>query len=177
MARKTQRLTALGLCAALGLTLSYLEALLPPLYPTIPGIKLGLANLVILFVLYRFDFGSAALVSAVRLGAMTLLFGSVPALIYSAAGSALSLILMGILKRTNWFSPVGVSVLGGVSHNAGQILAAMGMLQTGVVVAYLPVLTITGTLAGALVGLLGAALLKKTEGLPLDIKKERGDRS
>ncbi|MBQ9086039.1 MAG: Gx transporter family protein [Clostridia bacterium] len=161
MRNQTQRLTLLALCASATLVLSYLEALLPPLYAAIPGIKMGLPNVVILFVLYRRGVRDAAAVSAVRLVAVALLFGNVMTLAYSVAGAILSLTVMGILRRFNWFSPVGVSVAGGVCHNVGQILVAMALLKTEEIGYYMPVLAITGTLAGILVGLLGGLLLKQ----------------
>ena len=161
MGNRAQRITRLALCSALALVLSYLEALLPPIYPAIPGIKMGLANVVIIFVLYCFGLGSAVWVSALRLFMMTLLFGNVMMLLYSLAGATLSLCAMALLKRIGWFSPVGVSVTGGVCHNIGQILVAMVVLRTRTIGYYLPVLTVTGTVAGILVGFLGVLLMNK----------------
>ena len=161
MGNRAQRITRLALCGALALVLSYLEALLPPIYPAIPGIKMGLANVVIIFVLYCFGLGSAVWVSALRLFMMTLLFGNVMMLLYSLAGATLSLCAMALLKRIGWFSPVGVSVTGGVCHNIGQILVAMVVLRTRTIGYYLPVLTVTGTVAGILVGFLGVLLMNK----------------
>ena len=161
MAKQTGRMTRLALCGALALVLSYLETLLPPLYPAVPGIKLGLANVIVIFVLYCFGVRSAACVSALRLCMMTLLFGNVMALLYSLAGATLSLSVMVLLKKLGWFSPVGVSVSGGICHNLGQILAAMVILQTKEIGYYLPVLIITGTVAGIFVGLLGVYLMNK----------------
>jgi heptaprenyl diphosphate synthase len=92
---------------------------------------------------------------------MTLLFGNVMMLLYSLAGATLSLCAMALLKRIGWFSPVGVSVTGGVCHNIGQILVAMVVLRTRTIGYYLPVLTVTGTVAGILVGFLGVLLMNK----------------
>ena len=161
MGNQAQRITRLALCTALALVLSYMEALLPPIYPSVPGIKMGLANVVIIFVLYCFGVRSAIWVSALRLALMTLLFGNVMMLMYSLAGATLSLGVMALLRRARWFSPVGVSVLGAVCHNAGQILVAMAVLGTGALGYYLPVLMVTGTVAGVLVGLLSVLLMKK----------------
>lgn len=160
MKNKTQRLTVLALCASVALILSYFEALLPPIYTALPAIKMGLPNIVIIFVLYRLGTRDAVTVSFVRLICVTLLFGNIVMLSYSIAGSALSLLVMSILKKLDRFSTVGVSVCGGVAHNIGQILMAMLLLDTAAVGFYLPVLVVTGSAAGVLVGISGAFVLK-----------------
>ena len=157
----SKRMALLGLCVALAMLLSYVELLIPPLYAAIPGIKLGLPNVVILFVLYRFGFGSAMAVSLCRIGAVSLLFGNVMALAYSLAGGILSLFGMALLKKIDRFSTVGVSVAGGVLHNVGQILCAMALLGTAEIGYYLAVLAVTGTVAGILVGLCGGFALRR----------------
>ncbi len=158
--KNTKKLAFLGLCTAVTLILAYVEALLPPLWSAVPGIKMGLPNIMILFMLYRFSLKEAAAVSAVRLFAVALLFGNVMTLAYSAAGAALSLGVMALLKKTDRFSPVGVSLIGGVFHNLGQVLVAMLVLETAQIGYYMIVLTLTGTVAGILVGLAGALVLK-----------------
>ena len=132
MRRHTKKLTLLGLLTAIALILSYVEALLPPIFVAVPGIKMGLPNIAIIFVLYRFGLKEAAAVSLVRLAAVALLFGSAMTLIYSLAGAVLSLALMSLLKKSNLFSMIGVSIVGGVSHNLGQILVAMWLMETAV---------------------------------------------
>lgn len=146
--------------AAVALILSYVEALFPPIYTAVPGIKVGLPNIVIIFMLYRFGLKEAAAVSLVRLAAVALLFGSVMTLAYSLAGAVLSLGLMALCKRFNIFTTVGVSVVGGVSHNLGQIIVAMIVMETAQIGYYMAVLAITGTLAGVFIGLAGSLLLK-----------------
>lgn len=153
-------MTVLALSVTLALVLSYLELLLPPLSTAVPGIKPGLANIVIVFILFRMGTRNAAWVSALRLALSALLFGSVLTLAYSAAGACLSLCGMAILRRTDRFSPVGVSVCGGVLHNAGQILVAAALMRTAEIGYYLAVLAVTGTVSGVLVGLCGALLLR-----------------
>lgn len=162
---KTRRLTVLALSVALCLVLSYLELLLPPLSAAVPGIKPGLANILIVFVLYRMGVRDAAAVSFLRLVLSALLFGSVLSLAYSAAGACLSLTGMALLRRTDRFSPVGVSVCGGVLHNAGQILVAAWLMRTAAIGYYMIVLAVTGTVSGVLVGLAGALLLRYTKRL------------
>lgn len=156
---KTKRLTLLALLTALALVLSYVESLLPPL-TAVPGIKPGLGNLSVLLALYGLGVWPALALSAVRLTLSSLLFGTGMRFLYSLAGAALSFLAMALLKRTDRFSPVGVSVLGGVCHNLGQIAAAL-LLETPAILGYLPVLLLTGTLSGALIGLLGGWLLRR----------------
>ena len=158
---KIQKLTLLGLCAAVALLLSYVEALIPPLFSAVPGIKMGLPNLAIIYVLYRYGVRDAALVSAIRLIVVAMLFGTVTTFIYSLAGAILSLAVMAILKKINFLSTIGVSVSGGVSHNIGQIIVAMILLSTAEIGYYMIVLAFTGTVAGIFIGLAGAFLLKR----------------
>jgi heptaprenyl diphosphate synthase len=158
---KIQRITFLGLFTALALLLSYVEFLLPPLFAAIPGIKLGLPNIVIIFVLYRFGLWNAAAVSFLRLAMSSLLFGTVMTFAYSLAGAVLSLVIMVLLKKLDIFSTVIVSIAGGVCHNIGQILVAVLLLGTPQIAYYLIVLMITGTISGAFVGLCGALMIKR----------------
>ena len=164
MRNQTKTLTLLGLCTAVALVLSYVESLFPPIYAAVPGIKMGLPNVVVIFVLYRFGAWEAALVSAVRVMVVSMLFGNPMTFIYSIAGAALSLAVMVVLKKMNFLSCVGVSVAGGVFHNVGQILVAMALLGTSAVVYYLVALAISGIISGILIGLCGALMIKK---LPL----------
>ena len=156
----TRKIAFVGLAASLAILLSYVEFLLPPLFAAVPGIKLGLPNVIILYVLYCLDVKYAALVSFVRLGISSLLFGNAMTLAYSAAGAVLSLLVMALLKKIDKLSAVGVSVAGGVSHNLAQVLVAMLLLDTPQIAYYLIVLAITGTISGIFIGLCGALLIK-----------------
>lgn len=156
---KASKIAQYGLLTALALVLSYLESLIPPLW--VPGVKLGLPNLAVVFALYRLGWKDACAISLVRVVLVTLLFGNGAALAYSIAGAALSLSLMGLLKKTGKFSTVGVSVAGGVSHNAGQILVAMALLETSRLAWYLPVLWVSGTIAGVLIGIVSGVLVER----------------
>lgn len=158
---KSRKIAFLGLCTALALILAYVEILIGPLFPSIPGIKMGLPNIIIIFLLYRRGAASAAAVSLLRILLVSMLFGNVVALSYSLAGAALSLLVMIGLRRLNFMSEIGVSVAGGVTHNVGQILMAMLMLETSELSYYLVVLTVTGTVAGILIGLCGSLLIRK----------------
>lgn len=151
----------MGLCTALALVLAYVEVLIPPLFPAVPGIKIGLPNIIIVFLLYRRGVMPAAVVSLLRILLVSVLFGNGMALLYSLAGGILSLLVMTLLRRLQCMSAVGVSVAGGVTHNVGQILMAMLLLDTAQLGYYLVVLTVTGTIAGILIGLCGAVLIRK----------------
>lgn len=157
--KDTKKLTVLALLTAAAMILSYVESLLPS--PGIPGVKLGLANIAVIFALYRLGTGPAFAVSLIRVAMVSLLFGSLGALAYSLAGAVLSLAVMSLLRRWDRFSTVGVSVAGGVSHNLGQILMAMWMLETSRLIWYLPALILSGLGGGILVGLCGALLVKR----------------
>ena len=156
---KASKVAQYGLIAALALVLSYLESLVPSL--GVPGVKLGLPNIAIVFALYRLGWRDACIISLVRVFLVFLLFGNGAALAYSIAGAALSLALMGLLKKTGKFSSVGVSVAGGVAHNAGQILVAMALLETSRLAWYLPVLWVSGTVAGVLIGIVSGGLVER----------------
>ena len=124
---------------------------------------MGLANVIIIFLLYKLDFKSALAVSFVRVCLSSLLFGTSMTFLYSAAGAILSIFLMLLAKRLGWFSTVGVSVIGGVSHNLGQIAVAMLLLRTYEIGYYMAVLAVSGTVAGIFVGLSAAFLIKQVK--------------
>ena len=123
--------------------------------------KLGLPNLAIVFALDRLGWKDAWVISLVRVALVALLFGNGASLAYSMAGAALSLAVMGLLWKTGKFSSVGVSVAGGVAHNAGQILVAMALLETARLAWYLPVLWISGVIAGVVIGAASGVLVKR----------------
>lgn len=160
MNTKTKKIAFVGIMASLAMILSYVELLIPPIFTSLPGIKMGLPNIVIIFTLYKFGVKEAAAVSAIRLLCVSLLFGNAMIFAYSLAGAFLSLTLMSILKCLDVFSAVGVSIVGGISHNAGQIIVAILMLQRIEIGYYMMALSISGTIAGILVGLAGSYLLK-----------------
>ena len=161
MKRNSQRIAILGLCTAVAMVFAYVEVLLPPLFTAVPGIKLGLPNIAIIFVLYRMGLREAASVSFVRIVAVSLLFGNPMTFAYSIAGGVLSLAAMALLRKLDFLSMVGVSVAGGVLHNVGQILMAMLLLGTAELGYYLIVLAVTGTISGILIGLCGSFAVKR----------------
>ncbi len=157
--KKTKRLVLLAMLTAVAMILSYVESLLPSV--GIPGVKMGLANIAVIFALFRFGWKEAAALSLVRVVLVSLLFGSVGAMLYSLAGAVLSLAVMALLRWIDRFSTVGISVAGGVAHNAGQILMAMLILQTKQLLGYLPVLAVSGIAGGVLTGLAAALLIRR----------------
>ena len=161
MHNKVKDTALLGLCVSLALGLAYVEVLLPPLLSAVPGIKMGLPNIIIIFLLYRHGPVPAAAVSLTRVLLVALLFGNAMSLAYSLAGAILSLGVMALLRRLDFLSAVGVSVAGGVMHNVGQILMAMLVLGTAELGYYLIVLAVTGTIAGVLIGLCGSVLIRR----------------
>lgn len=161
MKNAAKKTAFLGLCTALALVLAYVEVLIPPIITAIPGIKIGLPNIVIIFLLYRQGIKEAALVSFVRVVAVALLFGNMMGFAYSIAGAVLSLLGMLLLKKLDFMSVVGVSVAGGVLHNVGQIAMAMILLGTAELGYYLIVLAVTGTVSGVLIGICGALMIKR----------------
>lgn len=161
MKHKSTTVPFAGICVALALVLAYIEVLIPPLFPSLPGIKMGLPNIIIIFLLYRKGPFFAGIVSLVRILLVSMLFGNMMALMYSLAGGMLSLAVMVILRKLKFLSPVGVSVAGGVAHNIGQILVAIFVLSTVQVGYYLAALTVSGTIAGIFIGLCGSFLIKK----------------
>ena len=150
----------MALAIALTMILSFVESQVPALV-AIPGVKVGLANIAVIFVLYKLGWKEAVLVSLIRVGLISILFGNFASLFYSLAGAVLSLTGMILLKQIKSLSLVAVSVSGGVLHNVGQIAMASILLETNVVKYYLPFLILSGTLAGIAVGVAAAVIIKR----------------
>ena len=142
--------------------LSYVESQLPALL-AIPGMKLGLTNIVVLFALYAMDSKAAAFINLVRILLVALLFGTALSLAFSLAGGILSFLVMFLLKKTDRLGITGVSAAGGVSHNIGQILVAMVAMNTKAIALYLPVLWITGIFSGVLIGIIGSIIVSRVK--------------
>ena len=160
---KTLRLATFSMLVAIAMILSYVESLIPPLV-AVPGVKIGLSNIATVFALYTLGKKSAVYVSFVRVSLSALLFGSVASFIFSLSGAILSLAAMIILTRVGRFSCIGVSVAGGVCHNAGQIIAAMLVLKNTGILYYFAPLIISGTLAGIAVGAVAGLLVARLSG-------------
>ena len=159
--KRIKRITLLALFTSVALLLSYVEMLIGPLFTGGPGIKMGLPNIAIMLVLYRIGTKEAIAVSFIRIVISSILFGNITMFWYSVAGAALSLAVMILLKRIDSFSSLGVSVAGALAHNIGQILVAMLLMQTTQIGYYMIVLSITGTVSGIFVGLLGGFVIKR----------------
>lgn len=162
MNKSVKYITVLGVSTAAAMVLSFVETLIPNPFP-VPGVKLGLANLVTLFLLLKVDWRSASIVAAIRVILTAILFGNFASLAYSAAGAALSMLVMILLKRAGVFSTAGISIAGAVSHNAGQILMAVILFRTGEIIWWLPALIVSGVVTGLAIGAAGAILVKKVE--------------
>ena len=163
--KKGKRDAYYGLCIALAFVLSYLESLLP-VFTGVPGVKLGLTNLVVLVALYRLKVYDALFINVVRIILVGLTFGNGYSFLYSLAGGIFSFVVMVILYRSKKFGSVGVSVSGGVAHNFAQIAVARLIMETHALLFYLPVLILSGTMAGVLVGILSGQIVKR---LPRDL--------
>ncbi|MDR1495858.1 MAG: Gx transporter family protein [Clostridiales Family XIII bacterium] len=160
-----RRISFYALLIALAMIFSYVETLIPlPFF--VPGMKLGLANIVTMVALYKMGTVDAAVISGARILLSALLFGNAFSLAYSLAGGAVSLFVMILLKKTRKFGITGVSVAGGVCHNIAQIGVAALLLETGELIYYLPVLIVTGAITGCLIGIIGGILLKKLAKAP-----------
>lgn len=158
--RATQAVALYGLLIALAFIFSYVEAMIPFPFP-IPGVKLGLANLVNVVGLYTVGAPGTAAVSLVRIVLVGFTFGNTLSMMYSLAGGALSLLAMILAKRSGWFGKAGVSILGGICHNIGQLVTAAYVARSAGVFAYLPMLLIAGVIAGAVIGMLGGMIVER----------------
>lgn len=155
-----KKLSECSVLAAIALIFSYVEFLVP-ISIGIPGIKLGLANTVIVIALYTLDAKSAFVINVVRIALAALLFGSVYSALYSLAGGVLSFAVMYLLKKSNLFSTIGVSMAGGVVHNFGQLLVSALALKTPKILSYFPVLTISGIITGIFIGIVAVLVIRR----------------
>ena len=159
---KTKKLVTLAVTISVAMILSFVESRIPA-FVAIPGVKVGLANIAVIFALYKMGWREAIVVSVIRVLLVALLFGSVVSLAYSIAGALISLSLMILLRKIGIFTEIAVSVVGGITHNIGQILIAFLLLETKVVFYYLPFLLVSGVIAGIAVGVASALLIKRVK--------------
>lgn len=157
-----KRYAYLGLLAAAAMILGYVESLLP-VFAGVPGIKLGLPNLAIVMVLYLYSWKEALLVSLVRILGIGFLFGNLFSIAFSLAGGAVSLLCMELARRYLKLSCVGVSMVGGVAHNAGQIAVAVLVVENMRITYYFPILAVSGLVTGVLIGLLGGEMVRRMQ--------------
>ena len=157
---KTKDIALLGLLIALAFVLAYVEYLLP-LNIGIPGAKVGLANIVTVVAIYKIGYKRAACLSLTRVLLVGLTFGNMAMAMYSLAGAIVSFIAMLLGRGSKKFSITGVSVLGGVFHNVGQIMVAMVLMETKELVFYLPILIVIGTISGVVIGILSGMICSR----------------
>lgn len=156
---KNHKIAFCGVMIALAMILSYLESLVP-IHMAVPGVKLGLANLVTIIALQRLDLKSTIVISVGRIVLSNILFGNLAVLLYSLAGAACSILIMTLLKKCRVFGLVGISVAGAVFHNLGQIVVAACVMENVRIFYYMFILLISGTVAGVAIGLLASFLLR-----------------
>jgi heptaprenyl diphosphate synthase len=160
----TRQLVTLSALIAVAMILSYVESMIPA-FVAVPGVKVGLSNIATVFALYALGWPYAICVSVVRVFLSALLFGNFVSLIYSLSGAALALLVMILLKKLDRFSSIGISVAGGVCHNAGQIIAACIVMETTAIAIYIIPLIISGTIAGVVIGLISGNLVERIKKL------------
>lgn len=156
----SRKVALYGMFLAVAMVFSYIEYLLP-LSIGIPGVKLGLANIVTMIALSFLGLPATIFLTCARILLTGFLFGSVFSILYSAAGASLSILVMGILIRSKKFSLIQISLAGGIAHNLGQILIASLLLESSALIYYLPILILAGLLAGILVGLLSGKIMNR----------------
>ena len=159
---RNKKIATSALMIALAMILSFVESQIPSFFP-IPGIKLGLANIAVIFALYRLSIKDAIVVSLIRVVVVSTLFGTSLTLAYSLSGAVLSLLIMVLLKKSDRFSIIGVSVAGGISHNIGQIIMAIILMHNSVISYYLPFLIISGIVTGVVIGLVSAKIVERVK--------------
>ena len=158
----TKNIAKYGLFAALAIIFGYVEFLIP-VNLGIPGTKLGIANVVVLFALYTLGRRGAFLISMVRIFISGLLFGGVFSMLYSFGGGILSVVIMSILYKNRQISTIGTSIAGGVCHNIGQLSVAVLAAQTASLFSLLPWLLLVGAVTGAVNGALVFIVLRRTK--------------
>ena len=155
-----EKVALYGILIALAFIFSYVEALIPLPVP-VPGMKLGLANLVNVVGLYTVGAAGTIAVGLIRIVMVGFTFSNPGSMLYALSGGILSLAAMALAKKMDWFDKTGVSILGGVCHNIGQLSMAAWITGTASVFSYLPVLLVAGVITGAVIGLLGGLVTER----------------
>jgi heptaprenyl diphosphate synthase len=161
---KSKKVAIYGLLVALAFILSYIESLFP-LAIAIPGIKLGLANLVVIVAIYKLGVKEAFTLSIIRIILVGFTFGSPSTMMFSLVGGLLSWLLMVLFQKLKLFSMVGVSIIGGIAHNIGQIIVSILVLENINIIYYLPFLLVSGVITGGLIGILAAIIIKRLKSM------------
>jgi len=156
----TDKLAKMGLLLALGMILSYVEFLFP-IAPSMPGVKIGLSNMLVVLLLYSYGVGYGILYQVARIFLTCLLFGNIFSCIYSLMGAGFSMAVMLLIKKSRFLDMAGVSMLGGIAHNLGQLMVAYFFVQNTAIAWYIPILLITGAVSGYVIGVISEILLKR----------------
>lgn len=165
--KSTRKLTIYALLIAAALVLSYIESIIPTFF-AVPGMKLGLTNIVIVVALYKMNRKSALLINFARVILATAMFGNMASFAYSIGGAMLSLTVMILVKRLGRFSIIAVSACGGIAHNLGQIIVAMILLSTYQVGYYMIVLWFTGVVTGLFIGIISGLIVERLPDVRVD---------
>lgn len=155
----TKNIALCGVFTALAMIFSYVESVIPVPIP-VPGIKLGVANIAVITILYVLGVKEAVIINLLRIVLTALLFGNLNSFLFSISGAILSMAIMIIMKKLDFFSYIGVSVCGGVMHNVGQIIAAVFIMGSEAIVYYLPVLIVSGVFTGVVIGVVSGIVAK-----------------
>lgn len=159
---KAKRLAFLSLFTAFAIILSYVESVLPINFG-IPGVKLGLANFVIVLVLFSMKAGDAIIINIARILIVGILFGNAFSIVFSLCGAFISFLCMWGVKKIKFFNIISISVIGGVSHNVGQLIVAAFVVSSYQIIYYIPVLIISGLVTGVLIGIIAQIVLIKVK--------------
>jgi heptaprenyl diphosphate synthase len=159
---ETRRMVTISVLISVAMILSYVESLIPA-FVSIPGVKIGLSNIATVFALYALGWPHAICVSVVRVVLSAILFGNIQSLFFSLMGAALALLSMILLKKTDKLTSVGISVVGGVCHNIGQVIAACIVLENAVIAYYIIPLLVSGTIAGVVIGIVAGNLVERVK--------------
>lgn len=160
--KKTYRAATVGILVALAFVLAFLESLVP-VFVTFPGVKLGIANIVTVFALCRLRTRDALFITLARVILAGFAFSGLFASLFALCGGLLSIFAMFLAKKSRWFGVTGISICGGVFHNVGQLVVALFVTETATLAYYLPILSLSGVISGALVGLLTAVAIKRVK--------------
>ncbi len=160
--RNNRKIALMGAFIALAMVLSYFESFIP-VFIAVPGVKPGLANIVTIIALKELGLKDAFVISIARIILSGILFGNITVILYSLAGAILSILAMSFLSKIKIFSVTGISIIGGVMHNLGQVIMASLLLDSGSIMYYMAVLTVTGTVSGALVGILAGIIITRID--------------
>lgn len=155
----TKNIALCGVLTSLAMIFSYVESIIPVPIP-VPGIKLGVANIAVITILYVLGVKEAVIINLLRIILTALLFGNLNSFLFSISGAILSMTIMIIMKKLDFFSYIGVSVCGGVMHNVGQIIAAVFIMGSEAIAYYLPVLIVSGVFTGVVIGVVSGIVAR-----------------